>query len=97
MFDVLSSAFFGTTLALYLWEVHRRKVIRGAGLLAAAVAVLIALSICRGIIIGVVLVYLVFLIMKKGIIALPIWPLALAGIVGVNARYGLNNEAERAE
>jgi hypothetical protein len=83
LFDPLASAYFGATLVFYLWEVHRRKVVAGAGLLAAAVAVLIGLSMTRAMILGIVIVFVASLLHKKGIGAMPLWPAVLAGAIGV--------------
>jgi hypothetical protein len=83
LFEPLASAFFGVTLAFHLWEIHRRRVVAGAGLLAVAVTVLIGLSICRAVILGMILVFIASLIHKKGIIALPLWPVLVVSIAGV--------------
>ena len=83
LFDPLASAYFGATLVFYLWEAHRRKVVAGAGLLAAAIAVLIGLSFTRAMILGVIIVFLASLVHKKGIIAIPFWPVLVAGAVSV--------------
>jgi hypothetical protein len=83
LFDPLASAYFGVTLFFYLWEMHRRRVVVGAGPLAAAVAVLIGLSLTRAMIFGIVVVFVASLLHKKGIAAMPLWPALVAGVVGV--------------
>ena len=83
LFDPLASAYFGATLALYLWEVQRRKVVAGAGLLAFAVAVFIGLTMTRAMILGIIIVFVASLLHRKGIAAMPLWPALLAGIAGV--------------
>jgi hypothetical protein len=83
LFDPLASAYFGVTLFFYLWEIHRRRVVAGAGYLAAAVAVLIGLTFTRAMILGIVIVFVASLLHKKGIAAMPLWPAIVAGVVGV--------------
>jgi hypothetical protein len=92
LFDPLATAFFGVPLCLYLWEVHRRKAIAGAGFMAIAVMVILSLTLTRSIISGIVVVFLASRIWKRGIVAVPLWP-ALVLIIAFGAALAMNVHA----
>jgi hypothetical protein len=84
-FDPLETAFFGGTLFFFLYETHRRKLVRYAGVLTLLVGLLLMLTLTRAIIVGVAFVLLFSLVRKRGIVALPIWLALAVGAVSVVA------------
>lgn len=83
--DPLETSFFGATLFFFLYETHRRKLARFAGLLCVLVALLMLLTFTRAIILGVAFVMIVSLVRKRGIASLPVWLALVAAGLGVVA------------
>jgi hypothetical protein len=84
-FDPLVTAYFGASLFFFLYETHRRRLVRYAGILAVLVGLLLMLTLTRAIILGVAFVVVFSLLRRKGIAALPIWLALVVGGVGLVA------------
>lgn len=84
-FDPLITAYFGASLFFFLYETHRRKLARYAGVLTALVGLLLLLTMTRAIITGVAFVALFSMVRKKGIAALPVWLALVVGGIALTA------------
>lgn len=90
-FDPLVTAFFGAALFFYIYETHRRRLAKYAGLLTVLVGFMILLTMTRAIILVVVLVLIIGLLFKRGIASLPIWlAVTSAGLAIVAVALNLN-------
>lgn len=91
-FDPLVTAYFGAPLFFFLYETHRRRLVRHAGVLTALVGLLLMLTLTRAIVVGVAFVCLFSLVRKKGIAALPLWlALGVGGLGVVAAIFNLES------
>jgi hypothetical protein len=84
-FDPLVTAYFGASLFFFLYETHRRKLVRYAGVLTVFVGLLLMLTMTRAIIMGVAFVVVLSITRRKGIAALPVWLALVVGGVALAA------------
>ncbi len=90
--DPLETSFFGAALFFFLYETHKRKLARFAGVLCVLVALLLLLTFTRAIIAGVAFVMIISLVRKRGIASLPVWlALVAAGLGVVTAMLNLES------
>ena len=93
-FDPLETGFFSAALFFSLYETHRRRLARFAGVLCVFVALLLLLTLTRAIIFGVAFVVIYSLLRKRGIASLPIWlALVAAGLFVVAAILNIESLA----
>lgn len=83
LFDPLSSAFFGAVLFFHLSETCRRKTTVVPGIVAVGVGTMIALSLTRAIIIGVLFALIVSRYKEREIRLVPIVVIFLVILVGL--------------
>ncbi len=90
--DPLITAFFGAPLFFFLYETHRRRLVRYAGTLTVLVGGLLIFTLTRAIVLGVGFVFVFSLARKKGIAALPVWlALVVGGLAVVAAIFNIES------